>query len=84
MKTFTDYFSELKPHITGYIDIAFEIKADICRASEVIGVFCNSHSIIAKDFAMGRVFHAIKKLQIPLIILDSNEYSTHFKILINE
>lgn len=84
MSDFKTYFDLLRPHITGYIDIAFEVKADICRASEVIGVFCSSHSIIAKDFAMGRVFHAIKKLQIPLIILDSNEYSTHFKILINE
>ena len=84
MKTFTEYFSQLLPFIQGYVDVAFEIKGELKKDAKVVGVLCKSLSIVAKDFCMSRVFTAIRKLNLPLIIMEDSEMNTEFKILINE
>ena len=84
MKTFKDYYEVLNPYIIGYLDIAFEIKGELKKDAEVVGVLCKSLSIVAKDFCMSRVFTAIRKLNLPLIIVEESQMNNLFKILINE
>lgn len=83
-RNFTECFQLIYPEIRHLVSFSFWIRKRIGKGGEVVGINANSLSVRKKEETLERVRNEISRNSLPLEVVDTNQLSTQFKIIVKD